>query len=214
MKLLLAGAAAAALLLTGAQASAATIVVTSATLDSFSVQVAVPGHGNEFASFININNGQFGVFCDDLFHSFSPGAQNPPIIYKTGLVTTDSNGNLLTMSQSNRMGQLAEKGRFIHLTEFGQDRFDDEAAIQGAIWAIEYGINVTSSDPTIQAEITQFLTVADNGKGFAQGLISQDRHQSFVIGGVPEPTTWAMMILGLGAVGVAMRNRRKLALAA
>jgi len=29
------------------------------------------------------------------------------------------------------------------------------------------------------------------------------------IGGVPEPTTWAMMILGMGAAGTAMRRRKK-----
>ena len=27
-------------------------------------------------------------------------------------------------------------------------------------------------------------------------------------GGVPEPSTWAMMLLGFGAVGIAMRRRR------
>lgn len=33
-------------------------------------------------------------------------------------------------------------------------------------------------------------------------------------GGAPEPSTWAMMLLGVGGVGVAMRARRKRALAA
>ena len=32
---------------------------------------------------------------------------------------------------------------------------------------------------------------------------------SFVNGAVPEPATWAMMILGMGAVGFAMRRRKK-----
>jgi hypothetical protein len=31
--------------------------------------------------------------------------------------------------------------------------------------------------------------------------------------GVPEPATWAMMLLGFGAIGLAMRRRRRLALA-
>ncbi len=30
--------------------------------------------------------------------------------------------------------------------------------------------------------------------------------------GVPEPATWAMMVLGFGAVGFALRRKRKLAL--
>ena len=33
------------------------------------------------------------------------------------------------------------------------------------------------------------------------------------VGDVPEPATWAMMLLGFGAIGVAMRRRPKLALA-
>ena len=32
-------------------------------------------------------------------------------------------------------------------------------------------------------------------------------------GGVPEPATWAMMLVGVGMVGGAMRMRRKTALA-
>lgn len=30
--------------------------------------------------------------------------------------------------------------------------------------------------------------------------------------GVPEPSTWALMILGLGAIGVAMRKRLRLSI--
>jgi hypothetical protein len=29
------------------------------------------------------------------------------------------------------------------------------------------------------------------------------------VGGIPEPGTWALMILGFGAVGAAMRRRRQ-----
>jgi hypothetical protein len=33
-------------------------------------------------------------------------------------------------------------------------------------------------------------------------------------GNVPEPATWALMVIGFGGLGVAMRSRRKLATAA
>jgi len=33
------------------------------------------------------------------------------------------------------------------------------------------------------------------------------------VGAVPEPATWAMMLLGFGAVGFAMRRRQRPALA-
>lgn len=32
-----------------------------------------------------------------------------------------------------------------------------------------------------------------------------------VVGGVPEPTTWAMMLMGFGAMGMALRSRQKVA---
>lgn len=37
---------------------------------------------------------------------------------------------------------------------------------------------------------------------------------SLTVTAVPEPATWAMMLLGVGAMGFAMRSRRRLALAA
>ena len=30
-----------------------------------------------------------------------------------------------------------------------------------------------------------------------------------VVSGVPEPTTWACMLVGFGAVGYSMRNKRR-----
>jgi hypothetical protein len=32
-----------------------------------------------------------------------------------------------------------------------------------------------------------------------------------VVGGVPEPSTWAMLIVGIGAIGVAARLRKRAA---
>lgn len=39
------------------------------------------------------------------------------------------------------------------------------------------------------------------------GAAGEDRQD--VAGGVPEPATWAMMLLGLGAIGAAMRATRR-----
>jgi hypothetical protein len=47
--------------------------------------------------------------------------------------------------------------------------------------------------------------------------IAHDDSAGFVInsaGGVPEPSAWAMMLVGFGGLGIAMRSRRKLAAAA
>jgi hypothetical protein len=40
-----------------------------------------------------------------------------------------------------------------------------------------------------------------------------NRGENFLTGSVPEPTTWAMMLLGFGAIGAAMRRRKAVALA-
>lgn len=47
------------------------------------------------------------------------------------------------------------------------------------------------------------VTASVNGRGFASGSV-----QVTSVGAVPEPGTWALMILGFGAMGVAMRRRR------
>jgi hypothetical protein len=46
----------------------------------------------------------------------------------------------------------------------------------------------------------------NTGTGSLGGTITITDH------GVPEPATWAMMVLGFGAVGFALRRKRKLAL--
>jgi hypothetical protein len=50
-----------------------------------------------------------------------------------------------------------------------------------------------------------FLSLGTNGQAFGNVLLS-----SFAVTpSVPEPATWAMMLLGFGAVGFAMRRNRK-----
>lgn len=49
---------------------------------------------------------------------------------------------------------------------------------------------------------TSFITLT-NTQGFSNAAIYEDG------GGVPEPATWAMMVLGFGAVGFAVRRSRR-----
>jgi hypothetical protein len=55
-----------------------------------------------------------------------------------------------------------------------------------------------------------FSCYSDNGKliGNAPGVDVR-----YIAGGVPEPATWAMMLVGFGGLGATMRSRRKPALA-
>jgi hypothetical protein len=125
-------------------------------------------------------------------------------------VTVDGLGDMLTEAVSNEMGQLANIGKF----DYGHGDEDGAIAAQAAIWGLEYNTAVSSTDSTIQADILQDLKVQDNGTGYATGLISDNGQQSQITGGVPEPAVWAMMLMGFGAIGGAMRSARRRAAAA
>ena len=188
-------------------ASAAEIVVTNVGVgNNNDNNVNVPGYGLEWTTPILMTTstgGNLVVFCDDLQHVvYITGGQN--LHYEVGTVTVDGANNTLTESQSNRMGQLADIGRVAYY------KGDEDGAIaaQAAIWSIEYGINVTSTDATIQGDLAKDLLVKQDGYGYARGLIGLDGQQSQILG-VPEPTTWAMILAGFGLVGFALRQHAR-----
>ena len=55
--------------------------------------------------------------------------------------------------------------------------------------------------------------VNTQGAGLLTGLVTARATPVSVAAAVPEPATWAMMLIGFGAVGVALRRRRRLAAA-
>ena len=211
MKLFRTAAMAAGILLSGAiatGASAASLTITDVETGNGDLgNITVPGYGQPWTTpilFTDSKGATFVVFCDDLDHTVNVGGgQSLP--YETGRVTVDGLGRALSESTSNRMGQLAEIG----IVDYDHHNENGAIAAQAAIWDIEYGVDVTSTDPVLSALIADDLNVKDNMKGFAFGLISDDGHQSQLTGGVPEPATWGMMLVGFGGLGVAMRAARR-----
>jgi PEP-CTERM motif len=150
----------------------------------------------------------FETYCDDLFHNITiSGQQN--LTYVTGLVTTNGSGGVLSEATSNIMGQITRIG----LDAFAAGNFDLAIAAQGADWQLEdYGPGpVTSPNAVVEGDILTLLeTVHNNGTGYAHGLISLqgDQDQILASPAVPEPSTWAMMLLGFIGLGYAARRKR------
>ena len=146
-------------------------------------------------------------FCIDLFTGVSAPTQYH--IAEAGELST-----IFTPAQQSQVFGLAAFGA--NLIKIGApDLANKLAAVQGAIWTIEYGPTLTvTANAAIQPYLTAYVASAPSLTGNAYVLLSDDgKSQGFVIG-VPEPATWAMMIMGFGAVGMVMRSRRRLALAA
>jgi hypothetical protein len=159
------------------------------------------------------------VFCVDLDHTITIGAQVPPLAYEIAPVTTDSSGgtsgtgNPLSPTISGEIGTLATIGSSI--ANSPSPDAVQLTAIAGAIWVVEYGatvIGTPAENSLISTDVA--YAVAHPQTGYAQGLYPVGpggQGFGFTQGfgmGVPEPASWAMMLVGLGGVGAILRRRK------
>ena len=173
------------------------------------------------------------AFCVDLFHNITVGIDNAHDIvtgagdaqlainlaYHSAALTVDSNGPTsgvsgaaLTNTQIGEIGGLANLGGNLIATN-AADLSNKLTAIQGAIWAVEYpAISITSPNPTVQGYLNGYITAAAafTYKGPLSGIVADSGGtQAFVpTGSVPEPSTWAVMLVGFASVGLMARRRR------
>jgi hypothetical protein len=121
----------------------------------------------------------------------STGAYNPPyaLDYSTilGAIPTQTDGD-----NTFDFGSLNLTGLTIFGAHFGNNTDGGDATNISAVWLIDFG-NTT----------TNIVTLAD-GRGVSNAQIfgTDGTH-------LPEPSTWAMMLFGFGAIGVAMRRSRR-----
>ncbi len=123
----------------------------------------------------------------------------------------------LSLAQISQIGGLIKFGNANISTGF-----DYSSATQLAIWTIEYagtGFSVTGGPSSLAATL---VADAQNGTipGFSQwtalsSLNSQGVATDQGLGSsVPEPSAWAMMLLGFGGLGALVRRRGRITLSA
>ena len=175
------------------------------------------------------------VLCDDLFHVvYVPESYTPPNelsfqaepLSGNSYYTGGAPGHF-TPTQASELGQLVVEAQNIYggvstpsaISGLGLSEDQEIAAIQGAIWGIEYGKTVTDNAGNITID-DAIVDLRDqtfaNGDGI--GLYSDNGTQNQLLGFVttrggggspsptPEPATWAMMLLGVFAAGFVLRR--------
>jgi hypothetical protein len=214
------------------------VILNGATMDQ-SHWAIIDGFGAAYSNGVTFNvtdvaapNENYTIygFCVDIYHDMYV---NQPLGYEyvASTLTTDHhitdatpNGAPLSPDQIAKVATLVDIGTLLNRYDLAIAGVSTRlAAIQAAIWEIEnpgkvtlytdnisdgafytewynYYVNITP-DPT--AKMTTIVDTAIN-----------PAHQSFAIGWpVPEPATWAMMLIGFFGMGAMLRSRRAAAAA-
>ena len=153
----------------------------------------------------------FLTYCLDLFHGTANG------IYDIVSLST-----LYTGTKATNINKILANAASGNATTT-----DESAAIQMALWEVAYetsgtfnvnsGVfNITGSGSSAarnmaNSYLSNLGTWNVSGSQTAQLLVSQGKQTQVFLAPVPEATTWAMMIVGMGVVGSSVRRRRRTA---
>ena len=192
VKFLYASTAAAAVVLTGGAASATNVGI----LDN------VTGYVNGehvYVSPLIINGKTYYCVTPDRIQDVGTTMQNFVPVAFTPATSVQVAGQYETAAQIGSVAYLIDQGA--HATG------DVAAEYAAAIWDTE-GQPTTFDNPALGAAATALYNNAAGKIGYADYIA--DAHFVGQTGGsVPEPASWALMLIGFGAAGATMRNSRR-----
>jgi hypothetical protein len=157
--------------------------------------------------------GTLTVYCADLNHFLEqPGS------YTTGILNKNGEGQTISEFDSNRIWHIAALGNAAGTNS------DEAVAAQAAIWDIAYDMDsatsVTAND-TINADLVGLLGDVFSGpESYATAYLPTDGTNQMMVGGTPfaagapEPSTWAMGIIGFAVLGAMGWRKSRAAVAA
>ncbi|WP_337187651.1 PEPxxWA-CTERM sorting domain-containing protein [Phenylobacterium sp.] len=228
-------------------AQAATYIMQNGTMDSPRT-LNIAGIGNVKATPVQFDGyiddvvdqpfDNLVAFCVDVYHAITLTDYDPDLKYTDTIpLTTDSQWDgspkVLTNQEILQIGRLVNYGTNVfYNAPGGAARYDELAAVQGAIWQVVSGLNVTSTNATLNTRIDNlaglsYMSFFNTGYGhvhsgikfltpFTDSRVYPDKKltQAFAIAAVPEPAAWVMMIGGFACAGAMLRRSRRQAFAA
>jgi PEP-CTERM motif-containing protein len=222
--LLAVGAAGGVLLMTSPACAADLTLLSDGMNTNYAAHINGPGGSSEYAYIgpvtfqaLDADNNPFSFtgFCVDIFHNIGLGPLG--LAYHDGVLATNNSDTptFLGGLQLNEISGLINFAATLDgATTLGAEQL---AGIQGAIWEIgNPTYHVVADQSAVQGYITSFEAAAPHLEpGSIHTVFSNDLStQAFAYaGGVPEPASWAMMIIGLGGIGATLRRRTATAFA-
>ena len=107
----------------------------------------------------------------------------------------------LDVAQIGEIGALVDKGYADAASHAGNDALSADAA---AIWAVE-GATVTADDSGVETLIQNDVTWATGRTGAFDVFTDINGVQNMAA--VPEASSWALMLIGMGVIGATLRRR-------
>ncbi|WP_051137239.1 PEPxxWA-CTERM sorting domain-containing protein [Novosphingopyxis baekryungensis] len=187
------------------------LVKKTAAMGAAALMFAVPSAANAAEFVIDVNNvpSVDGLFepGNALFsYDIGAGAQVTNVAWNLSLTTFG-----LSWLSEAQLGLYSTALDGVILTWGPGDDFAGSSSYAGSLDLVGEGLDFfAGSDGLVFAE---FFEDFDDDPGFADAIYTGGTvtvtYEPAIAGAVPEPATWALMLLGFGFVGGAMRQRKR-----